>query len=127
MTHLEIVRSWVKTPISLVAATAAEYCPASMELLLAWRPLGHRRGCWKSLRKGCPHHLGARDKSRADVTLTRLRERGRRLSCAELTRVADMTRVAAQIASQEPRIDVLIAGALFATRQVTLCAEARSA
>ena len=73
------------------------------------------------------HHLGARDKSRADVTLTRLRERGRRLSCAELTRVADMTRVAAQIASQEPRIDVLIAGALFATRQVTLCAEARNA
>jgi len=69
--------------------------------------------------------LVARDKSRADATLTRLRERGPGLAhsvhCADLTRLAEMKRVGAQIASQEPRIDVLInnAGALFAKRQVT--------
>ena len=69
--------------------------------------------------------LVARDKSRATATLRRLRERGPKLAhsvhCADLTRLAEIKRVAAQIASQEPRIDVLInnAGALFGTRQVT--------
>jgi NAD(P)-dependent dehydrogenase (short-subunit alcohol dehydrogenase family) len=69
--------------------------------------------------------LVARDKSRADATLKRLRERGPRQAhsahYADLTRLADMKRVAAEIASQESRIDVLInnAGALFGTRQVT--------
>ena len=69
--------------------------------------------------------LVARDKSRADATLKRLRERGPRqvhsALYADLTRLAEMKRVAAQIAGQEPRIDVLInnAGALFGTRQVT--------
>ena len=69
--------------------------------------------------------LIARDKSRAAATLRRLRERGPKLAhsvhYADLTRFAEMKRVAAQIASQEPRIDVLInnAGALFGTRQVT--------
>ena len=69
--------------------------------------------------------LVARDKSRADATLTRLRQRGPRLShsayYADLTRLTEMRRVAAQIATREPRIDVLInnAGALFARRQVT--------
>jgi NAD(P)-dependent dehydrogenase (short-subunit alcohol dehydrogenase family) len=69
--------------------------------------------------------LVARNKSRANATLARLRERGPWLAHsvhhADLTRLAEMKRVAAQIAGQEPRIDVLInnAGALFATRQVT--------
>jgi NAD(P)-dependent dehydrogenase (short-subunit alcohol dehydrogenase family) len=69
--------------------------------------------------------LVARDESRADATMTRLRKRGPRLAhsvhYADLTRLVEMKRVAAQIASQEPRIDVLInnAGALFGTRQVT--------
>ena len=69
--------------------------------------------------------LVARDKSRAHATLTRLREQGPRLAhsvhYADLIRLTEMKRVAAQIASREPRIDVLInnAGALFATRQVT--------
>jgi NAD(P)-dependent dehydrogenase (short-subunit alcohol dehydrogenase family) len=69
--------------------------------------------------------LVARDKSRATATLRRLRERGPKLAhsvhCADLTRLAEIKRVAAQIASQEPRIDVLInnAGALFGRRQVT--------
>jgi NAD(P)-dependent dehydrogenase (short-subunit alcohol dehydrogenase family) len=69
--------------------------------------------------------LVARDKSRADATLTRLRERGpSRAHCvhyADLSRLAGMKRVATQIASEEPRIDVLInnAGALFSRRQIT--------
>jgi NAD(P)-dependent dehydrogenase (short-subunit alcohol dehydrogenase family) len=69
--------------------------------------------------------LIARDKSRAGTTLKRLRKLGPRLAhsvhYADLTRLAEMKRVATQIASQEPRIDVLInnAGALFASREVT--------
>jgi NAD(P)-dependent dehydrogenase (short-subunit alcohol dehydrogenase family) len=69
--------------------------------------------------------LVARDKSRADATLKRLRERAPNLAhCAyyaDLTRLAEMKRVAAEIAAAEPRIDVLInnAGALFSKRQVT--------
>jgi NAD(P)-dependent dehydrogenase (short-subunit alcohol dehydrogenase family) len=69
--------------------------------------------------------LVARDKSRADATLRRLRERGPRqahsVHYADLTRLAEIKRVAAEIASQQSRIDVLInnAGALFGTRQVT--------
>ena len=69
--------------------------------------------------------LVARDKSRANATLKRLRERGPRLAhsvhYADLTRLTEMKRVAAEIAVQEPTIDVLInnAGALFATRQIT--------
>jgi len=69
--------------------------------------------------------LIARDKSRAHATSGRLRERGPRLAhsvhYADLTRLAEMKRVAAQIASQEPRIDVLInnAGALVGARRVT--------
>jgi hypothetical protein len=69
--------------------------------------------------------LVARDKSRANATLRRLRERGPRLAhsvhYADLTRLTEMKRVAAEIAVQEPTIDVLInnGGALFATRQIT--------
>jgi NAD(P)-dependent dehydrogenase (short-subunit alcohol dehydrogenase family) len=67
----------------------------------------------------------ARDRSRANATLARLRKRGpnvpHSVHYADLTRLAEMKRVAAEIASQEPSIDVLInnAGAVFATRQVT--------
>jgi len=69
--------------------------------------------------------LVARSKIRADATLTRLRERGPRVAhsvhYADLTRLTEMKRVAAQIAAQESKIDVLInnAGALFARRQVS--------
>jgi NAD(P)-dependent dehydrogenase (short-subunit alcohol dehydrogenase family) len=75
--------------------------------------------------KGARIVLIARDKSRAHATLRRLRERGPRLAhsvhYADLTRLTEMKRVAAQIASQEPRIDVLInnAGALFGAHRVT--------
>ena len=69
--------------------------------------------------------LVARDKSRAEATLARLRKRGPELAhtvhYADLTRLAEMKRVAAQIAAVEPRIDVLInnAGAMFGARRIT--------
>jgi len=67
----------------------------------------------------------ARDKSRAEATLARLRKRAPELAhtvhYADLTRLAEMKRVAAQIAAVEPRIDVLInnAGAMFGARRIT--------
>ena len=65
----------------------------------------------------------ARDKTRGDAILARLRNSApgvaHSIYFADLTRLAEMKRVAAQIADQEQRIDVLIAGALFARRRIT--------
>src|SRR5262245_56826593 len=69
--------------------------------------------------------LVARDKARGEAQLARLRQLGpganHAIHLADLSRLAEMKRVAAEIAATEPRIDVLInnAGALFASRQVT--------
>ena len=69
--------------------------------------------------------LVARDNSRGDATLARLRRSAPDIAhsvhFADLIRLAEMKRVAAEIADREPRIDVLInnAGALFATRRLT--------
>ena len=69
--------------------------------------------------------LVARDKTRGDATLARLRDSAPGIAhsvhFADLLRLAEIKRVAAQIADHEPRIDILInnAGALFATRQLT--------
>ncbi len=69
--------------------------------------------------------LVARDKTRGEAALARLREIApgvnHAIHYADLSRVAEMKRVAAEIAEAEPRIDVLInnAGALFAARQIT--------
>jgi NAD(P)-dependent dehydrogenase (short-subunit alcohol dehydrogenase family) len=69
--------------------------------------------------------LVARDKSRGDATLTRLRDSAPDIAhsahFADLLRLAEMKRVAAEIADREPRIDVLInnAGAMFAKRRLT--------
>ena len=69
--------------------------------------------------------LVARDRTRADATLARLRDSAPGIAhsvhFADLLRLADMKRVAAQIADHELRIDILInnAGALFATRRLT--------
>ena len=69
--------------------------------------------------------LVARNKSRADATLVRLRRSGPGVAhsvyFADLTRLAEMKRLAAEIADREPLIDVLInnAGALFGTRRLT--------
>jgi NAD(P)-dependent dehydrogenase (short-subunit alcohol dehydrogenase family) len=67
----------------------------------------------------------ARDKTRGEAALARLRSISPALNhtihYADLSRLAEVKRVAAEIAAAEPRIDVLInnAGALFSARQVT--------
>jgi len=67
----------------------------------------------------------ARDRNRGEVTLAKLNAKAPGLShqvhYADLTRLAEMKRVAAEIAASEPRVDVLVnnAGAAFAQRQVT--------
>jgi NAD(P)-dependent dehydrogenase (short-subunit alcohol dehydrogenase family) len=69
--------------------------------------------------------LIARDKSRGEAALARIRERGpgaaHSIHYADLSLMPETRRVAAEIAAAEPRIDVLInnAGALFNYREVT--------
>src|SRR5438046_1451406 len=69
--------------------------------------------------------LVARDKARGEAALDRLRQRApsaaHSIHYADLSRLAEMKRVAAEIAAAEPRIDALInnAGALFGSRHVT--------
>jgi NAD(P)-dependent dehydrogenase (short-subunit alcohol dehydrogenase family) len=69
--------------------------------------------------------LVARDRARGEATLSLLRTRfpgaAHCVHYADLSRLAEMKRVASGIAAAEPRIDVLInnAGALFNRRQVT--------
>jgi NAD(P)-dependent dehydrogenase (short-subunit alcohol dehydrogenase family) len=68
--------------------------------------------------------LVARNKSRAEATIVRLRRSGPGIAhsvyFADLSRLAEMKRLAAEIADREPRIDILInnAGALFGTRRL---------
>ena len=69
--------------------------------------------------------LVAGSKSRGEATLARLRRSGPSVAhsayFADLTRLAEMKRVAAKIANREPPFDVLInnAGALFGIRRLT--------
>jgi NAD(P)-dependent dehydrogenase (short-subunit alcohol dehydrogenase family) len=69
--------------------------------------------------------LIARDKIRADATLARLRDNAPGIAhsvyFADFLRLAEMKRIAAKIADDASRIDVLInnAGALFGTRRLT--------
>lgn len=69
--------------------------------------------------------LVARDKTRGEAALARLRPLtpgvNHAIHHADLSRLAEVKRVAAEIAAAEPRIDVLInnAGALFGARQLT--------
>ena len=69
--------------------------------------------------------LVARDKARGEAALARLREHApgiaHSIHYADLSRLAETKRVAAEIAAAESHIDVLInnAGALFNSRQVT--------
>jgi NAD(P)-dependent dehydrogenase (short-subunit alcohol dehydrogenase family) len=70
--------------------------------------------------------LVARDKTRGEAELARLQPLApgvkHSIHYADLSRMAEVKRVAAEIAAAEPRIDVLInnAGALFTHRQVTV-------
>jgi NAD(P)-dependent dehydrogenase (short-subunit alcohol dehydrogenase family) len=69
--------------------------------------------------------LVARDRSRGERALRQLRKKApgvaHAVHYADLTRISEMKRVAAEIAEAEPRIDVLVnnAGAMFATRKLT--------
>jgi NAD(P)-dependent dehydrogenase (short-subunit alcohol dehydrogenase family) len=69
--------------------------------------------------------LVARDPARGEATLAHLRAAcpgaGHRVHYADLSRIAEMKRVATEIAAAEPRVDLLVnnAGALFTHRQVT--------
>lgn len=70
--------------------------------------------------------LIARDRSRGEATLAKLNAkapgRGHRVLYADLSQLAEMKRVGAEIAASEARIDVLInnAGAMFGARQLTV-------
>jgi NAD(P)-dependent dehydrogenase (short-subunit alcohol dehydrogenase family) len=69
--------------------------------------------------------LVARDKTRGEATLARLRSGESSISHSihygDLSRISEMKRLAVEIAAAEPRIDVLInnAGAMFGSRQLT--------
>ncbi len=75
-------------------------------------------------RQGARLVLVARDPARGEAMLARLRaitSAAHRVHYADLSRIAEMKRVAAEIAAAEPRIDLLVnnAGALFTEREVT--------
>jgi NAD(P)-dependent dehydrogenase (short-subunit alcohol dehydrogenase family) len=76
-------------------------------------------------RQGARLVLIARDQARGEATLARLRaiapKAAHRAHYADLSRIAEMKRVGAEIAAAEPRIDLLVnnAGALFTRREVT--------
>ena len=67
----------------------------------------------------------ARDRERGQAAMARLNQIASGIAhtiyYADLSRLSEMKRVAAEIAQAEPRIDVLInnAGAMFGTRQLT--------
>jgi NAD(P)-dependent dehydrogenase (short-subunit alcohol dehydrogenase family) len=69
--------------------------------------------------------LVARDRTRGEAALTRLRGGGTSIAHSihygDLSRISEMKRLALQIAAAEPHIDVLInnAGAMFSSRRVT--------
>jgi NAD(P)-dependent dehydrogenase (short-subunit alcohol dehydrogenase family) len=77
-------------------------------------------------REGARIVFVARDRVRGEAMLAALRatapDRNHVLHLADLSRLADMRRVAAEIAAAEPQIHVLLnnAGALFHTRQLTV-------
>ena len=73
-------------------------------------------------RMGARIVLVARDKTRANATLVKLAGGQHTVHFADLSSIADMKRVAAEIAAAEPKIDVLInnAGAVFLSRQLSV-------
>jgi NAD(P)-dependent dehydrogenase (short-subunit alcohol dehydrogenase family) len=79
----------------------------------------------KLARQGARIVMVARDRGRAEETLARLRELGPRIDhrvhYADLSLIADATKVGAEIAAAEPRIDVLLnnAGSMFGRRLLT--------
>ncbi|MBS0472740.1 MAG: SDR family oxidoreductase [Proteobacteria bacterium] len=66
--------------------------------------------------------LIARDKVRANATLVKLPGERHSVHFADLSSIAEMKRVAAEVAAAEPKIDVLInnAGAVFLSRRTSV-------
>ncbi len=70
--------------------------------------------------------LIARDPKRGDVTLSMLKQANptadHKVHCGDLSSIADMKRVATEVANTEPKIDVLVnnAGAVFLSRQTSV-------
>lgn len=70
--------------------------------------------------------LIARDQKRGDITLAKLKQENPNVShvahYGDLSSIADMKRVAGEVANSEPRIDVLInnAGAVFLSRKLSV-------
>jgi NAD(P)-dependent dehydrogenase (short-subunit alcohol dehydrogenase family) len=79
----------------------------------------------KLARQGARIVMVARDRARAEETLKRLREvgpgAGHSVHYADLSLIADVKKVGAEIAAAEPRIDVLLnnAGSMFGRRLLT--------
>jgi NAD(P)-dependent dehydrogenase (short-subunit alcohol dehydrogenase family) len=75
--------------------------------------------------RGARMVLIARDKARGDVTIAKLKAANPAAShtihYADLSRIAEMKRVANEVAAAEPKIDVLVnnAGAVFLSRKVS--------
>jgi NAD(P)-dependent dehydrogenase (short-subunit alcohol dehydrogenase family) len=75
--------------------------------------------------KGARIVIVARNKQRGNAMLTKLRDRfpraGHSIHYANLLRLAEVKRAAADIAAAEPRVDVLLnnAGAMYARRRIT--------
>jgi NAD(P)-dependent dehydrogenase (short-subunit alcohol dehydrogenase family) len=82
-------------------------------------------GAVELARRGARLVLIARERVRGEATLARLRAlapaNAHRVHYADFARIAEMKRVAAEIAAAEPRVDLLVnnAGALFTTRQLS--------
>jgi NAD(P)-dependent dehydrogenase (short-subunit alcohol dehydrogenase family) len=76
-------------------------------------------------RQGARMVLIARDKARGDVTMAKLKaanpNANHTIHYGDLSRIAEMKRVASEVAAAEPKIDVLInnAGAVFLSRKVS--------
>jgi NAD(P)-dependent dehydrogenase (short-subunit alcohol dehydrogenase family) len=84
-----------------------------------------RAGAEEFARQGARVVFTARDRARAEATLAALKQAGasqtHRYVLGDLSTLAEMKRVGAEIAAAEPRIDVLAnnAGAIYTSRQET--------
>ncbi|HET6925473.1 MAG TPA: SDR family NAD(P)-dependent oxidoreductase [Hyphomicrobiaceae bacterium] len=111
-----------------IAAKRLEY-PASMEgktCVITGATSGIGRAAAEVLAAmGARIVMIARHRQRGEAMLTKLRDRfpraGHSIYYADLLRLAEVKRAAAEIAAAEPRVDVLLnnAGAMFARRKIT--------
>jgi NAD(P)-dependent dehydrogenase (short-subunit alcohol dehydrogenase family) len=114
---------------SAISTSSADRMPASMQgktVVITGATSGMGEAAALELaREGARLVLIARDSSRAAATLQKLKLESTNVShsvhYADLSRIADMKRVALEISAAESKIDVLInnAGAAFASRRLS--------